>query len=333
MKRPLLAAIIALATACAGTFAGAGAVSGGNAGPPTRQLPTMSVVATSVATSAATAATKAATAEERPVLGWMTTTGVPVSILSTDGVVRWVLTPCGREAPVVQGAPIYQTRVVIDPGHGGPRDTGAAGPGGLVEKDLNLSVARSVVFLLEMRGISAILTRTGDYPARLFVRSELADSLDAEVLVSIHHNSPPGLPSSHPGTDAFVQHGSDESARLGGLLWKRVTDAFSIVDVRWTAAVDSGVMTVRNTRGLDAYGMLRHPETPSVLLELGYISNPSEAQFFSKDIYPFYAAWAIVDAIVSYLDTDEPGVELQAGRVFNPQPGISSDACVDPDLG
>ena len=308
MKRPSMVLALALLTAGAATFAAVGEPALG-------------------------ATTMAPTSEERPVLGWMSPSGVPLSIISSDGVLRRVLTPCGREAPIVRGTPIYKTTVVIDPGHGGPRDTGAVGPGGLVEKDLNLSVARSVVFLLEMRGISAILTRTGDYPTRLFVRSQLADSLDAEVLVSIHHNSPSGSPSPHPGTDAFIQTDSPDSARLGGLLWKRVTDAFSIVDVDWTAAPDSGVMTVQNTRGLDAYGMLRHPETPSVLLELGYISNPSEARFFSKDIYPFYAAWAIVDAIVAYLETDEPGVELQAGRVFNPQPGIGSDACVDPDLG
>ncbi len=271
--------------------------------------------------------------DERLALGWLSPEGIPMSIIETDGHIRRVLTPCGNEAPIVLGTPLYQTTVVLDPGHGGPIDTGAWGAGGLREMDVNLRVALATQILLEQRGISVVLTRTGDYPTRLFVRSLLADTLQAELMVSIHHNAPTPSRSSRPGTEVFVQSGSEESARLGGLLWARVTRAFSIVDVAWSRARDSGVMTVINANGEDAYGMIRNPETPTALIELGYISNPAEARWFATDAYPFYAGLAVANAIVDYLTTQRPGVELGPGRVRDPLPGISSSQCVDPHLG
>ena len=92
-------------------------------------------------------------------------------------------------------------------------------------------------------------------------------------------------------------------------------------------------MTVLNTRGTDAYGIIRNPNTPTALIELGYISNPAEAELHLDPAYTVTAARALADAIEAYLTTDEQGSGFSEGRVFDPSPGVGRDVCVEPDLG
>jgi N-acetylmuramoyl-L-alanine amidase len=80
-------------------------------------------------------------------------------------------------------------RVVIDPGHGG-KDTGSIGPGGLREKDLVLDVASRLKSLLEERmGTEVVMTRTGDEFVPLEERTAIANQHRADLFVSIHANS------------------------------------------------------------------------------------------------------------------------------------------------
>ncbi len=228
------------------------------------------------------------------------------------------------------GTPLEEVMVVIDPGHGGETDTGAVAPTGMPEKQLNLDVAREVVDQLAEMGIISVLTRTADYASLLRIRANLADSLGAQAMVSIHHNAPTPAPSSEPGIEVFVQKGSAESSRLGGLLWLHTMEGLGTFDIRWAAAADSGVMTVLNTGGDDAYGIIRHPNTPTALVELGYISNRAEAELHLTPEYVPAAAEAVATAIEQFLTTEDPGDGYVAGRIFNPQPGIRGRACVDP---
>ncbi|MGB7860068.1 MAG: N-acetylmuramoyl-L-alanine amidase [Acidimicrobiia bacterium] len=266
-------------------------------------------------------------------MGVVSPTGVPLAILEigTDGYT--VLTPCGNTTEVLGGDPIHDVRVVLDPGHGGPIDTGAVAPTGMPEKDLNLRVARSARHLLEERGISTVLTRTFDYAVPLGVRAQFADRLGANVMVSIHHNAPTPNPSAQPGVEVFVQSRSLESRRLGGILWEESMDSLSDFDVQWSSAPDAGVMTVLNTRGSDAYGIIRGPQTPTALIELGYISNRAEAELYQTPQYVPTAAQSVADAIERYLITDDGGSGFVESRTFNPQPGVGRDVCVEPDLG
>lgn len=265
-------------------------------------------------------------------LGLITPTGVPVAIIEVEGNQYLVTTPCGNTATVLDGDPISAIDVVIDPGHGGPIDTGAVGATGTPEKEVNLEVASLVQSFLAVRNISAVLTRTADYPTPLNVRANLADSLQADVMVSIHHNAPTPGPSDIPGVEVFVQEGSDESMRLGGLLWEHAMTGLGVFDVTWVAAGDAGVMTVLNSRGDDAYGIIRTPNTPTALIELGYISSRPEAELYEDPNYVVVAARAVTDAIERYLTTSERGSGFVEGRVFNPSPGVGKDACVEPDL-
>ncbi|MXV90100.1 MAG: N-acetylmuramoyl-L-alanine amidase [Acidimicrobiia bacterium] len=255
----------------------------------------------------------------------LTPAGVPVAVIGRAGAGYLVRTPCGNAAEVTGGDPIDGMRVVLDPGHGGPFETGAVGPNGLGEDELNLTLSRAVLAELARRGISAATTRTGDYGSLLSVRAALADAVGAAVLISLHHNGPTHRLGDSPGTEVYVQSDDDEtprseSARLGGLLYEEITTALGMfADVSWSRLPDAGVLRVLSPWGGDAYGMIRRPVIPAVLVEYGYLSNRSEAELFATDDYIGIAAVATANAIEDYLNTDRPGSGfVERPRRFDP---------------
>ena len=263
--------------------------------------------------------------------------GIPVAVVGRSDGGYLVRTPCGGTEVVSAGEPIERAQVVIDPGHGGQWDTGAVGPNGLIERDLNLTLSRAVVEELSQRDISVAITRTGDYGMLLSVRAAFADALDADALVSIHHNAPTWSRSDHPGTEVFVQSATAQqarpgSARLGGLLYEEITAALATFDnVSWSRLPDAGVLRVLLPDGEDTYGMLRQPAIPAALVEYGYLSNPSEAELFATDEYIRVAAQATAEAISAYLHSDRPGSGfIQQPRAFDPH--SASIPCDEPAL-
>ena len=321
--RPLLLVLVVLIGACSG-----------NAGAEVTTIPTSTTTSTTTTTTVPTTTTT----EPLPTFpeitrALVTPTGVVVSVLEETATGFRVTTPCGNEALVREGTPLGTTQVVIDPGHGGEVDTGAVGANGLIEKHLNLEVSQALEADLIVRGIEVVLTRTADYASRLGVRAGLADRVNADLLISIHHNAPTPGPSPRPGTEVFIQSTSEASRRLGGLVWSRVMEALSDFEIDWTAAPDAGVLSVLSTRGSDAYGMISGPRTVSVLAEMAYISNPVEAELFATTEYVEAVSDALADAVEDFLTTEATGAgHVAEPRIFNPQPGIGGSLCVDPAL-
>ena len=326
MKRLTLVAV--LVAACTTP------ASGGEESTTSGALP---VTTTDPTTTTSTLVVTTSTLEDEltlPTLGLHTTTGVPVAVLAETAAGYIVRTTCGKTGYVTGGDPISEAAVVLDPGHGGPIDTGAVGPNGLMEKDINLDVAVATRDELLDRGYSVIVTRTGDYAVPLSNRTQFADHLEAEVMVSIHHNSPNQQPSGVPGTEVFIQHDSPDSARLGGLVWENVVEALSTFDVSWSAARDAGVLSVLNNRGTDAYGINRLPETVSIIAEFLYVSNSAEAELMLTEDYVEAASAGLANAIESYLTTANSGSGFaEEPRVFNPKAAVSADLCEEVDLG
>ena len=265
----------------------------------------------------------------------VTPAGVPVAVIGRAGEGFEVRTPCGATAVVSGGEPIGPVRVVVDPGHGGRFETGAVGPNGLVEGDLNLTLSRAVLGELDRRGIAAATTRTGDYGVLLSVRTAFADALGADALISLHHNGPTPRAAASPGTEVYAQSAPEggfrfTSGRLAGLLYEEITTALGGFDgVAWSGLPDAGVLRVllpahvQSSRdglfGGDAYGLIRAPAVPAVLVEYGYLSNAPEAALFATDDYIRVAAAATVDAVEAYLTTDRSGSGfVQRPRVFDP---------------
>lgn len=330
MKRlPGLLAALALISACSGIAVQTGTTATSSASVTSTPVVTSSTVAQPTSTTDHTTTT---TLPSGPPVAWIAPSGVPMAVTLASGETIEVLTPCGESAVVTGGTPVHEVDVVIDPGHGGPVDTGAVAPTGLEEKDINLQVSLAVHDDLVGRGIAALLTRTGDYPVPIGIRTAYSDLVGARAVVSIHHNAPEAPASDIPGVEIFVQSDTPESARLGGLIYDSSMAALSGFDVDWDRAPDAGVMTVLNAASDDAYGMVRLPDAPSALVELGYIANRAEAELFADPEYVPTVAAAVSDAVEAFLTTQEIGAPLVEGRTFTPQRGVGRDQCIEPDL-
>lgn len=130
----------------------------------------------------------------RPLWGWR------VRAAGTDLVFEF------REPPAIDPArPLKGRHIVVDPGH---PPVGACGPTNLCEPEANLGVAQQVRDLLVAQGAHVTMTRTGMESVGLWERVAHADSLDAELLVSIHNNAlPDGVnPETNSGTSTFYNH-------------------------------------------------------------------------------------------------------------------------------
>jgi N-acetylmuramoyl-L-alanine amidase len=111
-----------------------------------------------------------------------------------------------RRPPTIDPAnPFAGRRIVVDPGH---PPIGATGPTGLREAEANLAVSLELQRLLAAAGAEVIMTRTTDTPVELYPRVRLADSVNADILVSIHNNAlPDGVnPYTNNGTSVFYNH-------------------------------------------------------------------------------------------------------------------------------
>lgn len=263
----------------------------------------------------------------------ITRTGVVVPVLGRTEAGYVVETPCGTETEINWGHPLGQVQVVLDPGHGGS-ERGALADNGLTEAELNLRVAQRTALLLQDRDIAVALTRTGDYRVPVRQRARLADALEADAVLSLHHNTPRAAASTGPGTEVYTQSSSLQSARLGGVLYEEVVAALSSFDVDWVSRADAGVLTVIDDDGEDAFGINRHTEAVNALVELGYLANPAEATLFETEEYLEAVATALADGIERYLTSPDPGSGyVDAPRVFNPSDETGgAEGCVGPVL-
>jgi N-acetylmuramoyl-L-alanine amidase len=260
--------------------------------------------------------------------------GVVLPVLAAAGDAFRVVTPCGAEI-VATGTPITTIDVVLDPGHGG-EETGAVGPHGLREKDLNLVVAAYAAKALQAQNVSVLLTRRADYRMTLATRGLVIEAIRPKLFVSIHHNSGATAASpSGPGTEVYHQQASAESKRLGGLLYEDVRGYFSKVKgVQWVAE-NPGVVARVNAAGDDYYGVLRRSKgTPAALVEGAYISNPSEESLLQRKDAQKAEGEAVARGVLRYLRTPDPGSGFLPAFSSTAPAGDGGGAkgCTDPAL-
>ena len=174
-------------------------------------------------------------------------------------------------------------KIVIDAGHGG-KDPGACA-GGVREKDIALDVVKKIRIHLQAAGYNAILTREQDKFISLGNRAAEANMWGADLFVSVHCNSAPN--ESANGMEVYVHtsRGTD-STRVAHAIYDRLLPA-------------SGL----KGRGVKAndYAVLRETAMPAVLIELGFISNPSDRAKLINFAWQDDAAKAIADGIVEAL--------------------------------
>jgi len=246
-------------------------------------------------------------------------------------------------APPVPAAASGDARslVVLDPGHGGI-DTGTKGPNGETEKDIVLKVAERLRQRIEKAGkYRVLMTRTDDTFVPLADRVRFARNASAALFVSIHADALPRREGDAQGASVYTlsDTASDsEAAQLAeqenradiiagvnlktepedvaGILLdlaERETKGFSLQFARKVLA-DLKNVTRLHKEPLKSAGfrVLRAPDIPSVLIELGYVSNHADLQSLLSDAWQNRTADMIAQAIDSYFTTHVAGARAGA---------------------
>ncbi|MEH2062253.1 MAG: N-acetylmuramoyl-L-alanine amidase [Nostoc sp.] len=151
-------------------------------------------------------------------------------------------------------------KIVLDPGHGG-KETGASGPTGYLEKDVNLVVSKLLRDDLIKRGATVVMTREDDKEVSLVERQAIISREEPAIALSIHHNSLP-------------DDGDAEKTKGFGAFWYQ-PQAHNLAMFLHNYVVKK---LGRPSYGVfwDNLALTRPTAAPSVLLELGFMSNPDE---------------------------------------------------------
>lgn len=193
--------------------------------------------------------------------------------------------------------------IVIDPGHGG-HDPGATGASGNYERDFTLSLAKKVFELLQEEPMfEPLLTRSDDTHVELEDRAAFANEWKADVLVSIHANT--YTDPSVGGTETLYHN--ENSILLAETMQQQVVEAMGFRD-----------------RGVKEQQLkvLSLTEMPSVLLEVGYLTNAEQEAYMLSSEGQATAAQAIVDGLKRYFEItkhQEGGGSQETDRAEKPE--------------
>jgi len=236
-------------------------------------------------------------------------------------------TRTGRDISIASQLGLGVETIVIDPGHGG-KDPGAIGPSGIMEKEITLDVAKRLKPLIERQlGCKVILTRDKDVFVPLEERTAIANMNEADLFISIHVNA--HKQRSVNGIETFcLNFASSEdaamtAARENQTSLKKVSDLQTILtDLLLTSKLDESTDLARAVqeamisglksryRNVNDLGVKEAPfyvligaQMPSILVEIGFISNSTEEKRLAARSYRQRVAQQIVEGVRRYIDT------------------------------
>jgi N-acetylmuramoyl-L-alanine amidase len=230
--------------------------------------------------------------------------------------------------------------IAIDAGHGG-EDPGAIGPNRSREKDVVLAIARELNALLKAdKGFQPTMIRTGDYYISLRGRRDLARQRQADLFVSIHadafkrreaHGASVYALSTQGATStaaSYLAQRENASDLVGGVTLSDKDDLLAgvLADLSMTSTLDNslklGEKVLRNVDTVAklhknrveqaGFAVLKSPDIPSILVETGFISNPSESKLLSSSAYQKKMARAIHAGIREWFLAHPPSGTLIA---------------------
>lgn len=195
------------------------------------------------------------------------------------------------------------TVVVLDPGHGGA-DPGKVGVSGVLEKEINLSIAKKVKTRLEIAGFTVIMTRETDdglYSPEatnrkredMEARTRIIAEHNPALVVSIHQNS--FSQENCKGAQVFYYKGAAESKMLA----ESVQKAFHEI-------LQDG--NQRQAKADASYYLLKKTACPIVIAECGFLSNTEEEALLATDLYQEKVAEAIYLGLTRYLEEKEGSI-------------------------
>ena len=193
--------------------------------------------------------------------------------------------------------------VVIDAGHGGA-DGGAVAEDGTTEAEINLAVAKRLEAVLAFLGQETVMVRQEDVSVHsegveglrnqkvsdLHNRADLVNGIPGALLISIHQNSLPQVPSVH-GAQVFYNQ-SEEAAGLAGAVQTALNQSVNSGNEKQEKAIDSSVY------------LMAHIDRPGILVECGFLSNPQETAQLKAEAYQTRLAMTIAAGYFQYKTTD-----------------------------
>ncbi len=222
--------------------------------------------------------------------------------------------------------------IVLDAGHGGV-DPGAIGYSGVYEKNITLAMARELKDELDKTGkYKVYLTRNRDVFIPLRDRVKIARKYDADLFLSIHadsakNNRATGLSVytlSETASDKeaaalaekenkadivagldFAEHSKEVSDVLLNLVQRETLNRSAEFATFMVQEMRKSTHTLQNTHRFAGFAVLKAPDVPAVLLELGYLSNRKEEKQLQQKSYRKKLAVSAVKAIAEYFDNME----------------------------
>ena len=230
--------------------------------------------------------------------------------------------------------------IAIDAGHGG-EDPGAIGPNRQREKHIVMAIAKELNALLQAdKGFRPTMIRTGDYYISLRGRRDLARQRQADLFVSIHadafnrreaHGASVYALSTQGATStaaSYLAERENASDLVGGVTLSDKDDVLAgvLADLSMTSTLDNSLkIGSKVLRHMDSvaklhktsveqagFAVLKSPDIPSILVETGFISNPSESQLLSTTAYQKKMARAIHAGIRDWFLAHPPSGTLVA---------------------
>lgn len=192
--------------------------------------------------------------------------------------------------------------IVIDAGHGG-EDGGAVSESGVLEKDINLSIANDTSALFYLLGFDVTQTRKTDIAldngedtirkrkvSDMKKRLEMFNSSKENTIISIHQNK--FSESKYHGTQIFYSPNNPKSKQLADSIKYSVKGLLQPDNERECKKADSGIYLLNNTNN------------PAVIVECGFISNGEECKNLLDSQYQKQMAFSITAGFLSYYNTD-----------------------------
>lgn len=211
--------------------------------------------------------------------------------------------------------------IVIDPGHGG-KEVGAVGPGGLMEKDITLAVARKLANALASKtGARIVLTREDDSLVSLDQRTAIANQYKADLFLSVHMNA--AVVKNAKGSETYFLslEASDELAKkaaenenvvssgssssdLNLILWDLAHQAYVDESSRFAQAIQEELNSATSVanRGVKQapFKVLVGATMPAALVEVGFITNPEEEVKLQSEEFQNLMVDALTRAVQRY---------------------------------
>ncbi len=238
--------------------------------------------------------------------------------------------PTSKNFSIIRQLGLGVQRIVIDPGHGG-KDPGCIGKNGTLEKDVVLTVSRSLKTLLEKEGLEVILTRGSDIFLPVVNRTVIANQKQADLFISIHANATRNRKLS--GIETFYLNFNQDPSVIATAARENATSTKNISDMKET--IDKIVQNTKipeskelakdiqnnlvkslskkysNINSLGVKGgpfwVLIGAEVPSVLVEISFLSNPTEEKRLQNTQYRQRIAQGIYEGIMAYKHSLEKG--------------------------